>query len=240
METIDMTMLKSARPGLAPPRKFKTRLKQGVVVAALSTLMLVGGCIRLLPDPGKPPAVVAMRADPGLARLPTTAPFTIGIGLPTLPAVMSGTQIAVLREDGTYAYIERLRLAAHAPLSIQNVILETFDRAGATRAAVRAVTIARPDYELHFDVSAFDVTEPEGRRDGIARIEATARLIEVYTGKPLAAQVFRATAPAERGRPAEAIRALEAATRILARDAMMWSVQTGTPYHASKAASTTR
>jgi ABC-type uncharacterized transport system auxiliary subunit len=207
----------------------------GVALAGL------GGCIRLLPDPGKPPAVVSLRADPGLVRAAAPAPFSVGIGLPVLPAALAGSQVAAVREDGSYAFVEGVRLASVAPLSIQNVVLETFDRLGNTRAAVRAVTIARPDYELHFDVAAFDVTlPPGGRRPGVARIQATARLVEVMTGKPIASTVLAADAPAARGRPTEAARGLEAATRAMALEANRWVLATAGAAHASRAASATR
>jgi ABC-type uncharacterized transport system auxiliary subunit len=200
----------------------------------------MAGCITLLPKPGNPPAVVAMRADPTLPRQAVQSPFTIGIGVPTMPAILLGNQIAVLRKDRTFAYVEGLRFSASAQLLIQNVVLETFDLAGSSRAAVRAVTIARPDYELHFDVSDFQVTEPQGRTRGMARIEATARLIDVYSGKPLASKVITGEAIAARGDVTQPARALEQATRSFAIKAMQWAVEEANHDYASKAASATR
>jgi ABC-type uncharacterized transport system auxiliary subunit len=203
-------------------------------------LLCTGGCISLLPDPGKPPSIVTMRANPDLTRVRQAAPFSMGIGLPMLPAILATNKVAVRNEDGSYAYVDRLVLSASAPDTIQNVVLETFDRAGAAKAAVRALTVARPDFELHFDVNAFEVTQPEGRRPGVARIEAGVRLVEVYTGKPVAATIMRAEVPAPRGERTVPARALEQATRKLAEDAMNWSVATATPIYASRAASLTR
>ena len=181
-----------------------------------------------------------MRADPTLPRQAVQSPFTIGIGVPTMPAMLLGNQIAVLRKDRTFAYVEGLRFSASAQLLIQNVVLETFDLAGSSRAAVRAVTIARPDYELHFDVSDFQVTEPQGRTRGMARIEATARLIDVYSGKPLASKVITGEAIAARGDVTQPARALEQATRSFAIKAMQWAVEEANHDYASKAASATR
>lgn len=209
--------------------------RAGATMLALAALLGASGCIRLLPDPGKPPAVVNLRADPDLTRAREQARFTVGIGLPTMPAALAGSQVTAVREDGSYAYVEGVRLASVAPLSIQNVILETFDRVGPVRAAVRAVTIARPDYEIHFDIARFDVTVPErGRQPGVARIEGTVRLVEVLTGRPLASTYLAAEAPADRGGPAEAARGLEGATRVLALQAMNWTVTTARAFHASR------
>jgi ABC-type uncharacterized transport system auxiliary subunit len=207
---------------------------------ALTGVLLSGGCITLLPKPGKPPSVVTMRADPALVRATTPAPFSMGIGLPTMPALLATNKVAVRADDGTYAFVDRLILSASAPDTLQNVILETFDRAGAAKAAVRALTVARPDYEVHFDMIAFEVTQPEGRTPGVARVEAGVRLVEVYTGRPLASTVIKAEAPAPRGDRTNAAIALEAATRTMAFEAMNWSVRTATPFYASRAASATR
>ncbi|WP_157893659.1 ABC-type transport auxiliary lipoprotein family protein [Aquidulcibacter paucihalophilus] len=218
----------------------KTIQRLGLLLAIATMTAPVAGCITLLPKPGKPPAVVAMRADPTVPRQAQQSPFTIGIGVPTMPAILLGNQVAVMRKDRTFAYVDGLRFSASAPLSIQNVVLETFDLAGSTRAAVRAVTIARPDYELHFDVSAFQVTEPQGRTKGVARIEATARLIEVYSGKPLASKVITGEAIAARGDVTQPARALEQATRNFAIKAMQWAVKEADADYASKAASATK
>lgn len=207
---------------------------------SLSALVLTGGCITLLPKPGKPPSIVTMRADPSLVRATQAAPFSIGVGLPVMPAILATNKVAVRRDDGSYAYVDRLVLSASAPDTIQNVVLETFDRAGAARAAVRALTVARPDYELHFDVNAFEVTEPEGRSPGIARVEAGVRLVEVYTGRPIASTIIRSEVPAPRGDRITPARSLEQATRKMAEESMVWSIRTATPFYASRAASVTR
>jgi ABC-type uncharacterized transport system auxiliary subunit len=218
----------------------KSALKIGMSCFLLASTLATSGCITLLPKPGKPPTLVTMRADPALVRSQTPAPFTIGIGLPTMSAVLASNKIAVRGEDGDYAYVDRLILSAAAPQTIQNVILETYDRAGAARAAVRALTVARPDFEVHFDINAFEVTQPEGPNDGIARVEAGVRLVEVYTGRPLAATILLVEVPAPRGDRTVPARALETATRQMALQAMNWSVRTATPFYASRAASATR
>ncbi len=218
----------------------KPTKRLGLLIAIASLTVPLAGCITLLPKPGKPPAIVAMRADPMVPQQAQQYPFTIGIGEPTMPAILLGNQVVVLRKDRTFAFVEGLRFSASAPLSIQNVVLETFDLAGSTRAAVRAVTIARPDYELHFDVSDFQVTEPQGRTKGTARIEATARLIDVYSGKPLASKVIVGETIAARGDVTQPARALEQATRSFAIKAMQWAVIEANADYASKAASATK
>lgn len=215
-------------------------LKFGASLLLLASVSATSGCVTLLPKPGKPPTLVTMRADPTLVRSQTPAPFSIGVGLPMMSAVLSSNKIAVRGDNGSYAYVDRLILSAAAPQTIQNVILETYDKAGAARAAVRALTVARPDFEVHFDINAFEVTEPEGRAPGTARVEAGVRLVEVYTGRPLASTIIKVEVPAPRGDRTVPARALETATRQMAVQAMNWSIRTATPFYASRAASATR
>jgi ABC-type uncharacterized transport system auxiliary subunit len=173
-------------------------------------------------------------------RVSSPAPFSIGIGYPTVPALLATNKVAVRMDGGSYAFVDRLILSASAPDTIQNVVLETFDRAGAAKAAVRALTVARPDYEVHFDINAFEVTQPDGRQPGIARVAAGVRLVESATGKPLASTVILSEVPAPRGDRTVPAIALEAATRKMAQEAMTWTIRTATPFYASRAASATR
>lgn len=210
------------------------------MMLALAAAGLSGGCIRLLPDPGPAPAVLALSADPDAAQAAVTAPVTVGIGLPVMQRMHATAQIVAAREDGTLAYVEGVRLAATAPISIQNVVLETLDRSAAVRASVRVDTMARGQYEVHLDVPVFQVTLPSGRRPGVARLQATARLIDSATGAPLAARVFETSAPAQRGRPEEAARGLQAATRMFASELTTWIVTATAADQVSRAAAANR
>ncbi len=220
----------------------KLTRRLGLLLAIATMTVPVAGCITLLPKPGKPPLWWRCGLTRNRAKASSEGPVHHWHWCADdACTILLGNQIAVLRKDRTFAYVDGLRFSASAPLSIQNVVLETFDLAGSTRAAVRAVTIARPDYELHFDVSDFQVTEPQGRTKGMARIEATARLIEVYSGKPLASQVITGEAIAARdGDVTQPARALEQATRSFAIKAMKWAVEEANADYASKAASATK
>lgn len=205
-------------PPSGPSRRSALALLAGA--APLAT----GGCITLLPDPGEPDIVRDMTADPDLGRAAVQLPLTVGIGLPLLTRMAGGSQVVVVGEGGGLAYLAGVRFAANAGITIQSVVLGTFDRVQPVRSAVRSLTVARPDYDIHFDISRFDVTRPEGRSGGSARIQGTARLMVSLTGRLIASREFEARAPARRGRPEEAIIALESATRGFARDVLEWSV----------------
>lgn len=211
-------------PALRSHALWHPNRRTGLAVLALAAAGLASGCISLLPDPGEPDAVMDMAADPATPAVRDPLPVSLGVGIPVLTRMHGSQQIVVVGEDGSYAYLAGVRLAANAGTSVQNVVLGTFDRSGAVRGAVRSLTIARPDFELNFDLDRFDVTRPEGRADGTARISGTARLTVSLTGQIIATRRFEATAPAQRGRPIEAVRGLETATRLFARQAHDWTV----------------
>jgi ABC-type uncharacterized transport system auxiliary subunit len=192
--------------------------------ALLGAGVALGGCISLLPDPGDPDLVGDLTADPSLARARVQLPVTVGIGLPLLTRMHGGNQIVVVEDNGGYAYLTGVRLAANSGITIQSLILSSFDRVQPVRSVVRSLTVARPDYDIHFDMSRFDVTLPEGRATGTARITGTARLMVSLTGRLIASREFTAEAPARRGGPLEAVRGLEAATRRFSAEVMDWSV----------------
>lgn len=199
--------------------------KFGLGLVALGLLPL-GGCITLLPKPGKPSMVAPMIGDFKIDKFENAAPYSVAVDVPEMPSALSGSSVVVLLKDGSYAYIEGLRLASPAPIAIQNIFISTFDKANAFLATVRGNTNVRANYELAIDVSRFDVTMPKWGKEGIARIDASVRIIDVSTRAPIAAKTFSTTAPAMKGKPIEAANALEHATQSLALEIMNWVRET--------------
>ncbi len=196
------------------------------IAAALVLPIALGGCISVLPKPGKPPVIAQLRGG-DIPINSQKAPFTISIGVPIMARAIGGDRVAVVTENSAIAYVDGLLLSATAPISIQNVILETFDKSQAFKAVARGGTNSRADFELLFDVSRFDVTEPRSRRDGVASINITARLIDTQTRRPLAIRQFSANAGAKRGSVTEPALALEAATQKVSQDILNWTLETG-------------
>lgn len=215
-------------------KALKFRLAKRAILA-LGTISLLSGCISLLPKQGKPPVIAQLRAA-NISLNATQAPFTISIAQPIMPRAIAGERIAVTGENSAILYVDGLLLAAIAPISIQNVILDTFDRSSAFRAVVRGGTNSRADYEILFDVARFDVTQPKFRQDGTANITITARLIDVKTRRPLAIKQFSASAPAKRGNVTEPALALEAVTQKVSQEILNWSISSGLAFNQSSAA----
>ncbi|KAF0186283.1 MAG: hypothetical protein FD163_951 [Hyphomonadaceae bacterium] len=193
----------------------------------LGTVPLVSGCVSVLPKPGNSPIVVPLRAPNVVARAQTQAPFSISVGLPVMPHALAGVEVTALQDDGSIAYVEGVKFASPAPIGIQSIILGTFDKAVAFRASVRTGSTAKADFELALDVNVFEVTMPQRREAGTAKIEATARLIDIATHRPLATRIFTSTVPAPSGDANQPALALELATQNMAVEIMTWAQSTG-------------
>ena len=185
-------------------------------------LLPLGGCISLLPKPGKPSMVAPMLGEYKGDVFETAAPYSVAVDTPEMPAALSGSSVVALLNDGSYAYIEGLRLASPTPVAIQNIFISTFEKANAFLATTRGNTNVRATYELAIDVSRYEVTMPKWGKAGTARIDASVRIIDVSTRSPIAAKTFSSTVPAIKGKPIQAANALEQATKTLAVDVMKW------------------
>jgi ABC-type uncharacterized transport system auxiliary subunit len=202
--------------------------RQAMIGSALACLALTGGCISLLPDPGKPQPVLAFEVAGGLPGVRDPIPAAVGINLPGLDPFLSGTRVVVRDEDDTLAYLHGVRLAAPVGVGLQNLMIQTIDQTRAARSAIRANTTARPELEVFWDIRRFEVTLPgRGGADGVATMAGTVRLVRTLDGRVLASRVITTTAPARRGDPGEAVAGLEAAARAFCLEAVTWMAGEG-------------
>lgn len=213
-------------------------IKRKLIAISFASIMAFGlnGCISLLPKPGKPPAISVLRAANIVEGFEKTQNSII-IDTPNMERAFSSNDIAVLLDNGAYAFIDGVSLSTPAPKALQNLLLETFDKSGAYKLAAKSSSSVRADYFLAFDITHFEVTEPKWRKNGEANIEISARLIDFSNRKPISSKTFTATAPAKRGTPLEPVRALEAASQLVALDILKWSLAEIKIFQESKAAS---
>jgi len=198
-----------------------------VFVLLAGALPIITGCVSVLPKTGQSPLIVPLRASNDVSRVAVQAPFSIAVGLPVMPYALAGVDVTALQDDGSIAYVEGVKFASPAPIGIQNIILGTFDKAVAFRASMRTSSTARADFELALDVNVFEVTTPQRREAGTAKIEATARLIDISSHRPLATKIFSSSVPAPAGEANQPAIALERATQNMAIEIMTWAQSTG-------------
>lgn len=203
------------------------RARALALAASLAGLALAGGCISLLPDPGKPQPVLAFEAGTNLPAVANPVTAAVGINLPGLDPFLSGSRVVVRDDDGTLAYLHGVRLAAPVGVGLQNLMIQTIDQTGAARSAIRANTTARPELELFWDINRFEVTLPGRGADGVATMTGTVRLVRTLDGRVLASRTITSTAPARRGDPGEAVTGLQAAARSFCLEAVTWMTAEG-------------
>lgn len=146
-------------------------------ILALAPLAL-SGCVSILPEPPPPPRVYQLAAQDGAATAVTAPPIVVAVASPNASRATGGTDI-VWRQDGELAFMERGAWDGTAVDLLQILLVETLDRSGAVRTAVRVGEGARADLEIRWDIEAFEVRED--RNSLTAYFAANARLIDART-----------------------------------------------------------
>lgn len=188
------------------------------IVLALAMGMSVGGCVSLGEAPPAPAihdlrAAAAPQAGSGSADV-------IAIARPNAPQALSGLDIAWQRE-GRIAYLPDQVWTARAPEALQSLLIETLDLQGRVRAAVRLGEGPRADFDLRWELYAFQVVEDA---DGLtAVIVTTATLVRAPSRAVIAARRFEARAPLAERSASAAVAALRAVAREAAGEIAVWA-----------------
>jgi ABC-type uncharacterized transport system auxiliary subunit len=180
------------------------------------TLLFASGCsIGLLPKPAPAPIVYSLEAAPRgqAAELPRMAPknITVAVAEPTATRALTGRDIS-WRKDGALAYVEGANWEARNTDLLQTLLIDTIDRQGAVRGAIRAGD-GSANVELHWDVAAFEVDEDHGLQ---AVFRTTVKLFDARTRQLIMTNEFDETAPLSDRSARIAAVALETAARAAA------------------------
>lgn len=175
--------------------------------------LMLGGCIKLLPDPPPAPRLYVLEAGQ-VARV-EGAPIdaVISVSDPAGSRTILGASV-VWRTGDQLAFIGQTEWNGHAEDLLQGVLLDTIQHQGRFRAAVRTGD-ARADYEVRWTVTNFEVTESDMK----AHFQAQATV--VATGRHVIASEFFTT------EASVADRSATAATNALARAAREGSARIG-------------
>lgn len=152
-------------------------------------LMVLGGCISLLPDPGPQPKYIDLN--------PTPAPLTgskarmLVIGEPKVPQIFDDTKIIVKKQSCSglvhYSHISQNAWVERLPTMLQNVLISSF-RSETGLYVTDSSKDMFPDYRLEITVSQFNIVEP-----GAVEIVFYASLIDEKNYKVVASKEFKGT-----------------------------------------------
>ena len=179
-----------------------------VTILALAS----SACVSVLPEPPPPPRIYNLTVGPapGGPQTLVASPAVIAVAMPGGPRALMGSEIA-WRTDGVFRYVAGAEWAGRAPDLLQAVLADAVDGAGVVRAGVRSGAGVRADYEIAWDVTAFQVEEVDGVIT--ARFAAVARLVDARTRALLAQTRVEEVRPVADRSQALATEALESATR---------------------------
>lgn len=172
----------------------------------VSALLLLGGCISLLPEPPPPPRTYVLEAAE-IERL-SGAPIdaVIAVAQPGGERAILGADL-IWRTGNTIAYVDQSQWSSRAADALQQTLAETLTQQGRFRAAARSGD-ARADYEIRWDVLDFEVRE----EDMSAHFRADVRLVAPGR-RILASRIIEASAPVSARSSSVAAEALARAAR---------------------------
>lgn len=183
--------------------------RTGLIALAMAPL---GACVSVLPEPPDPPRIYTLTAATPAETGAMVAPIVISVAAPNGARAVMGADL-VWRRDGVIAYVEAAEWAGRTPDLLQSLLADTIDSQGLVRAGVRSGAGVRADYEIQWDIAAFEIREADGART--AHFAGAARLVEGRTRELIASARFDNSEPLEERSSGAAAAALES----LARDA---------------------
>ena len=173
----------------------------------LAPVLLLGGCISLLPEPPPPPRVYVLEAADVAPATAPQADVVVSVALPTGERSILGTDL-VWRTGDELAYVNQSQWSSRAEQALQTLLVETIIRQGRFRAATR-IGEGTATYEIRWDVLDFEVRE----ETMTARFAAEVRLVASPGRRIVAAQIITAEVPVAERSTAAAAQALARAAR---------------------------
>lgn len=144
----------------------------------------------------------------------------LAVATPGADGPLDSERIVIRTGPEQLAYLSEAKWAGALPTLLQSKIIASFENARLMKSVVRPGGAS--DYSLHVDIRRFEIDVVSN----LARIELSARIVSDRTGRPIAAKVFSATAPAERTADGKAAEALDAALTSVLRQMVGWTVAT--------------
>ena len=198
-------------PGSALLRPFRRGLLR-LAAAALPALLLAG-C------GGSQLASFDLAAAPAAKMRAGSIRGVLAVAEPVADGPLDSERIVIRTGPDQLAYLAGAKWAGSLPSLLQSKIIASFENARLVKSVVRPGGAS--DYSLHVDVRRFEVDVV----DNLARIELSARIVSDRTGRPIAAKIFTATAPAERTADGKAAEALDAALANVLRQMVSWTAR---------------
>lgn len=195
-------------------------------VLALIACLLLGGCAAALE--------LANRQPPDLYALTPKSTFEEGlpevdarlsIEVPTATAGLNTPRIALRPTPTTLQYYAAASWIDVLPVMVQNLLLESFDNAGAIDVLGREVIGVRADYGLLTHIREFQAEYASPRAAPVIHVRLQARLIRLPRRTSVAATSAEAFVQAQATSVAAIVRAFDEAFGKASKRVVEWTVQ---------------
>jgi ABC-type uncharacterized transport system auxiliary subunit len=183
-------------------------------------LLLLGGCISLLPEPPPPPRVFVLEAaDVGSPADAARVDAVIAVSAPTGERSILGTDL-VWRTGDELAYVSQTQWSTRAEFALQSMLVETLSRQGLFNAATRSGE-GRANYEIRWEVLDFEVAQDTMT----ARFVADVRLVASPGRHIIAQRLISSDAPVSERSSSSAAQALARAARQASAEIGVFAAQ---------------
>jgi cholesterol transport system auxiliary component len=141
---------------------------------------------------------------------------------PTALAILDTERIVVRPGGDQVAQLSGAQWADRLPKLLQSRIVQAFENANRLRAVGRPGERIVADYQLVVDVRQFNLTVGSGAH---AEVELSAKIVADRSGRIVAAEVFRASVPAQASEGDAAVHAIDVAFDRVATDMVLWAAR---------------
>jgi cholesterol transport system auxiliary component len=152
-------------------------------------LVLLGGCITLLPDPPPPPRVFALDAGPVPRSDGARIDAVIGVASPEGERAIMGPDL-IWRTGQEIAFVGSTQWSGRADELLRSTLIETMARQGRFAGVTRSGE-ARTNFDVRWDIHDFEIDANAMQ----ARFRAEVRVLASPGRRLIAQEVITAEAP---------------------------------------------
>jgi len=193
----------------------------------LVAALILGGCaaITSITDATTPLQAYELRAPSEAPAVRGSLRRDLVIETPTAGGALDTDRILIRPDPFQAAYLPRARWIDTAPVMLQNLMLRSFEDAGALRYVGRRPIGGTADYLLLSEVTDFQAELAPDGETVTTRLRLTARLVREADATILGSRTIATTAPAASSQARDVVAGLDAATREALRELTTWALR---------------
>jgi cholesterol transport system auxiliary component len=204
----------------------RTRRFASAIGAAFMGALILTGCGLLGPD--KAPQMYAMRPDLGVKAeaVPTPVRWQLSVAPPEANAMLDTDRIALNLTSNTVDYFANASWTDRAPLLVQSLLVQAFERTGRVPAVASDNAGIGADYILQTELRAFEAHYETPNMPPRVFVEISAKLVTVPERKIAGAMVAREEASASVNTVGATVDAFSAALAPALKRIVDWTLET--------------